>query len=121
MTGRMTSESYFAISSLQSPVRGLCAGRYAHGALRTALSVLAFLPPTPITLSSNLLLALDSQLWTLNTIFSAASCPLPAVSCFQYSSLTQPAQGLFQYPLQGPLFPLDNGAHGPLGIPLPVA
>ena len=91
MTGRLTSESYFAISSLQSPVRGLDSLRFALCAYP--------LHPIPYTLSS---------------IQRLAPCALLFASCLLYSSLTQPAQGLLQYPFQGPLFPLDNGAHGPL-------
>ena len=87
MTGRKTSESYFAISSLQSPVCGLDAMRMALGAKR------AHHTPNTLYPSSTWLLALDSRLSTLysqrlaHSALRKASTPYTLSSAFRAYSL----------------------------------
>ena len=109
MTGRKTSESYFAVSSIQSPVCGLSSGRYAQGAKRYTQHLLPYtlfsafraysLEPEILALDSFtldfrllaaycfLVLALDSQLLPLNSQRLAQSVyTLPPVPYTLFSS-----------------------------------
>jgi len=89
MTGRMTSESYFDISSLQSPVRSLrsllwtlCAKRVPPTPFLQICSLRFAICSLPAALC-HLLSALCYWLWTLDffSLDFRAYCYLPSASC----------------------------------------